>query len=213
MTNKSTFVSFVFIRNWCRVAGFSIVEMVVSVSIVALVMAVILFSYSKFNDNLALGAAGQELAIAVRQAQVYGLTVKEVSVNSGNFNTAYGAYFDLNDLSNYYIFADTNGDKVYNVGSGCGSGSTECIEKIALRNGVKISQICDGVSNCPPGPGGSVTNLDITFLRPNPDATINFANSGGNIKATTLTGKVVLISPRNKTLTVTIESTGQVLVQ
>ena len=55
--------------------------------------------------------------------------------------------------------------------------------------------------------------LNITFKRPNPDANINFTNSGGGIVVSASpTGKIELVSPKGKTLTITVESTGQVLV-
>lgn len=192
--------------------GFTLIELMVSASILVVIMGTVLFGYGQFNDNLALSAAGQEIAIAVRQAQTYGLTVREVGVGGGKFDSAYGIYFDPNsEQQNYYIFADANTDQNYDVGSGCGSGNTECVEKFTLRNGIKITDICDEIK-CPPHP--SARMMDVTFLRPNPDAVIYFTNNGGNnVTGPTLTGKVVLTSPKNKTLTVTIESTGQVLTQ
>lgn len=195
-----------------KIDGFTLIEVMVSISIVSVIMATVLFNYSGFNNNLTLTSSGQELAIAIREAQVYGLTVREVTPGGGQFSSAYGVHFDpVGDPENYYIFADINGDKRYNSGDGCGSGNTECIERIALRNNVKISNICDGFS-CPPE--ASVTMMDVTFLRPNPDASIYFSNSTGQIKVgPSLTGKIILSSQSGKTLTVTVESTGQVLVQ
>lgn len=192
--------------------GFTLVEVLVSLSIVSLIMATVLFNYSTFNNNLTLTSSGQELAISIRQAQTYGLTVKEVTPGGGQFNSAYGIYFDpTSEPSNYYIFADIDGDKKYDVGNGCRSGNTECIEKFDLRNNIKISAICDEIA-CPPE--SSVRKMNVTFLRPNPDAGIYFTNNGGQIKVgPSLTGKIILISPHGKTLTVVVESTGQVLVQ
>ena len=196
--------------------GFSLFELLVSMAIVAVLMRVVLFDYSKFNDNISLSSAGQEVAIAIRQAQTYGLNVQEVSSGSGLFSAAYGIYFDpTNSPNNYYIFADTNknaGDKVgvYDVGSGCGSANTECVQTNNLRGGITISAICNG-SGCPPG--ASTRAMHVTFLRPNPDADINFTNSGG-IKtfAGQSTGKVRLLSPKGKTLDVVVESTGQIAI-
>ena len=197
--------------NLRLVSGFTVVEMLVSIGIVTLIMSSVLFNYSTFGDNLSLSSAGQELAITIRQSQTYGLTVKEVSLGGGKFDAAYGMNFNLSDDSSYYLFADTINNSVYDVVSGCGSGptNTECIEKFNLRNGIKISRICDA-SSC--SPSGS-TMLNITFKRPNPDANINFTNSGGGIVVSASpTGKIELVSPKGKTLTITVESTGQVLV-
>ncbi|MSU45168.1 MAG: type II secretion system protein [Candidatus Zambryskibacteria bacterium] len=194
--------------------GFSLPELLVSLSIIAMIMSTVLYNYGGFNDKLALSAGAQEIAIAVRQAQTYGLTVKEVSVTTGSFSSAYGVYFDyVTEPANYYIFADANGNRKYDLGSGCGSGPTltECIEKFTLRNGVRVTSICDTNSVCP---ATNSQKLHITFLRPNPDATIIFANSSNVTQGISpLTGKVRLTSGKGVTLTVTVESTGQVSVQ
>lgn len=200
------------IRNPKPNSGFTLVEALVSVGIVALIMSSILFNYSIFNDNLALTSAAQELAVTFRQAQTYGLTVREVAAGGGNFTSAYGVHIDKNDPTNYYLFADLNADQKYDVGGGCGSGptNTDCVSKFTFRNGVKVSEICDG-SSCPPNPNAEV--IDVTFLRPNPDAVINFINGSGSIVlGPSLTGKIILTSPKGRTLTLTVESTGQVLV-
>jgi prepilin-type N-terminal cleavage/methylation domain-containing protein len=190
-------------------AGFTLIELLVSIAIVTMIMSMVLYNYGTFNDNLALSGGAQEVAIAIRQAQAYGLNVAESSVGSGQFTKAYGVFFDPTDNTHYTIFVDSNTNKKYDVGNGCGSGSTECVTQFVLRNNVTISTICDSAS-CPPA---GVQNLNITFLRPNPDADIDFGNSGGLVGGSQQTGKVILISPKGKTLTVDVESTGQISVQ
>jgi len=198
--------------------GFTLAEVMVTISIVSIIMTVVLFSYREFSDKLALSAAGQEIAIAIRQAQTYGLSVKEVVSGGGNFDSAYGIYFDStnnNTNKNYYIFADAPialpnpiGNKEYDVLSGCGSGSTECVEKFTLRDGVFISSISD----CP-----AARSMHITFFRPNPDAYIKFLNNGNQPACSTAnsgadSGGIVLESPKGKKLTLTILNTGQVSI-
>ena len=76
-------------------------------------MSVVLFNYGSFTDNLALSAAGQEVSIAIRQAEVYGLSVKEVTPGSGNFNLAYGVHFSPATPNDYILFVDKNANNVY----------------------------------------------------------------------------------------------------
>lgn len=184
-------------------------------------MATVLFNYSSFSDKLALSSAAQEIAVTIRQAQIFGLSVRGSTAIQGQFTSGYGVFFDMNsDTSNYYLFIDRidvpfgNGfvaNKKYDVVSGCGSASTECIEQGNIRNGVVISNLCDGTS-CPPV--ANVKQMHITFLRPNPDATIYFTDVSGNIlSGPANTGKVVLTSLKGNTINVIIEKTGQVLVQ
>ncbi len=190
--------------------GFTIIELLVSIAIITFIMSTVFYNYGTFNDNLALFGGAQEVALAVRQAQTYGLNVAESTTGSGQFSKAYGVHFDPTDNTHYYIFVDLNGDKKYDVGNGCGSGSTECVAQFTLRNNILISTVCDD-SSCPPS---GVQALDITFLRPNPDANINFINAGGGLVGSSgQTGKVILISPKGKTSTIDIETTGQISVQ
>ncbi len=183
--------------------GYTLVELLVTLSIAMLLLGVISYNYGTFNDNIALSGSGQEVAIAIREAQVYGVNVREVSVGGGQFNSAYGIYVNPSaNSTNYIVFADTNKNKKYDNG--------EQIESFNLRNGVKFSALCNGVS-CPLA---CATSLSITFLRPNPDADINFVDNNGSIcSSSQSTGKFRLLSPKGKTLDISVESTGQILAQ
>lgn len=208
------------------VSGFTLVEMMVSVSIITLIMATVLFNYSSFNDRLALGSAAQEIALAIRQAQTYGLTVREAKATTGIFDKAYGIYFDSRSGSDryryYYLFADLDGDKVYDAGTGaCGTVTTECVEKFTIANDVYVSYVRVPVqvpeaTNTETGLSCSTstqTMFTVTFLRPNPDASINFYNSSGVLTVgPCTTGAIRLTSSKGKTLIIKIESTGQVYV-
>lgn len=190
--------------------GFTLVEMLVSLSIAGIIMSVVLFNYSTFTDELAVSSAAQEVAIAIRQAQTYGLTVKEVVASGGNFDSGYGVYFDKM-ADNYIIFADKNRNGYYDVGTDCGTSlaTTECVEKIFLRNKVIIRQLCSELG-CPPN---SSEYLHITFLRPNPDALILWTNPSGLPSSGPSTlGKIMLISPKGKYYSIVVQPTSQVLV-
>ncbi|MFZ2621093.1 MAG: prepilin-type N-terminal cleavage/methylation domain-containing protein [Minisyncoccia bacterium] len=197
------------------VRGFTFVEVLISVSLFALFLSVVMFNYPVFTDNIILGAAGQEVSIAVREAQTYALAVKEASAGGGQFSYAYGINFNPKDNpTEYYVFVDKDADKYYDVGLGaCGSATTECVEKFSLPKSISISQICNSSSCYAINPGET---MNITFLRPSPNASINYANNGGNLDGSFLNdvrGKVILSSPKGRILWVIIESTGQVLVQ
>ena len=196
--------------------AFTLVELLITMTIASFLMLVSVFNFGTFNDRLSVSSASQELAIAIRQAQTYGLNVRQTGVGSGGFNSAYGIYFNAEtDNTRYYIFADLDTDTVYDVGNGCGSLNTECIEAVTFRDGVRISEVCaivSGVEECPPN--AAARYLHVTFLRPNPDAEINFTNNGGNIFyfASWPNAKIVLVSRRGVEYNVSLEDTGQVYV-
>jgi prepilin-type N-terminal cleavage/methylation domain-containing protein len=189
-----------------NIKGFTLAELMICVTIMSFMMGVMIFNYGSFNDKLALSSAIQEIAISVRQAQTYGLNVKEVTVGGGQFNAAYGIYFDpSNSPSSYIVFADLNGNKKYD------SGGSEAVETVPLRNGIRITDITtsDGCHS-----GSAQRTLHITFLRPNPDADINFVNGGGSIFCSSkANANIVLTSAQGAISSTTVEMTGQVYAQ
>lgn len=188
--------------------AFSLVELLVSISIISVIMTVVFWNYGGFNDNLAVSGAAQEMAIAIRQAQAYGINVKETGVNSNVYSSAYGIYFDSSASSNTYyrIFVDLDGDGSYDSG--------ESVEVVNLRNNVKITGVCNATTCPPSAPPAGITGLSITFLRPNPDARINFTNNSATIISGPVnSARIQLSSPKNKVVYVSIEVTGQVTIQ
>lgn len=190
--------------------GFTLVELLVSVSILTVMMSVVLFNYGSFNDNLALSTAAQEVAVAIRQIQAYGLNVKEATPGSGQFNYAYGIHFIGNNNSSVRLFIDSDNDREYDPFAGCWTPGTECIERVDFRNGIVVSNVCDATT-CPPV---GAQRVSVLFLRPNPDALIYFADSSlDNISGPVSSARIQLTSPRGKVMYVNIESTGQVTIQ
>lgn len=197
--------------------GFTLVEMMVSVSIAMVIMTVVLFSYRAFNDRLALSAAAQEISVAIREAQVYGLSVKKSGTGAGNFDAGYGISIDSADTTSYYLFSDLNNNGLYDGDSSCVMGS-ECVQKNTLRGGIKIDKtggICGtafggGATVCSPF---DVVSLHVTFIRPNPDASIIFIKSSGGPSLKYKTAQITLVSPLGSQARVTIENTGQISVQ
>jgi prepilin-type N-terminal cleavage/methylation domain-containing protein len=197
------------------IRGFTLPELLVSIAIIGFLASSVAFSYRSSNDSFVVNSAAQELAIEIRQAQSYGLSVKESGAGTGSFSNAYGiyAYPELDDTS-YYLFIDRNNNQFYDAGSGsCGTLTTECVEKITLRNKVTIDQVCvipGSSTNCAGPHNGS---LSFTFLRPNPDADVNFFNAGGmRIIPHSANGRIKLISPLGKIINITVYSTGQISV-
>lgn len=197
--------------------GFTLIELMIVIAIMSFILAVVLFNYRTFNNRLAVTSNAQEMAIAVRQTQTYGLSVKEVTKGGGDFSTGYGIYFSIDTPGSYYIFADTNHNGLYDGDLACSSG-TECVQKVDFRNGVTINSICGtetGKSEeCPP-PGRN--GFHIVFVRPNPDALIQFTNNAGQSNGKSYDSARVVLnvlnSPSNIQSSVSIDVTGRVSIQ
>ena len=188
-------------------AGFTLVEMIVTVGIFAVITSVVFAGYRDFDGGIVLTNLAYEIAITIRQAQVYGLSVRDASGGPSPFNVRYGIHLPGLIPNAFILFADVNDDQTYT------SLVTppELIENLSITRGNIIDDFCGtiapGVSEC--AKTGGITWLDIMFLRPDPDAL--FRSSTGAVYQS---ATVVVKSPRtNGTKTITVLSTGQISVQ
>lgn len=160
-------------RNLPRAAaGFTLIELLVVSAIIVLITGFILFRQQGFNSSTLLRSLSYSVALTMRQAQVYGNSVRESAAGSGVFASGYGVYFGnsgLADNSHYLMFADADGDGQYDPG--------EELPRFTIGNGkgtdYLISNFCAHASSgdqCLYGTGTSITYLNAYFRRPNPDA-------------------------------------------
>ncbi len=151
-------------------AGFTLIELMVVLAIMTILTAVFLFQQQKFDSSTLLRTLGYSIALSVRQAQLYGSSVRQFDTTANGFQYSYGIYFS-NSTAQYTLFADVNGDKVY-------SGSGEKVQTFVLSPGYTIAKVCGiGVNgtdqSCIPsgsgvGNGTNIGSLTIYFKRPDP---------------------------------------------
>ncbi|OGG50676.1 hypothetical protein A2763_03665 [Candidatus Kaiserbacteria bacterium RIFCSPHIGHO2_01_FULL_54_36] len=167
--------------------------------IIVIVTSVILANNSRFGGIVQLENLTYDVALTVRQAQVYGISVQRYGAS--NFSSGYGMHFDSNDPQHYELFADADEDG-YDVSENVPP------SPYTIRSGYRIHKLCvpqgnDAVS-CDP-----VSQVDIIFHRPEPDATIHInGDSAINDSA-----RIVLISPRGDIMSVVVENSGQISVR
>ncbi|MEN9405251.1 MAG: hypothetical protein RLY47_210 [Candidatus Parcubacteria bacterium] len=170
--------------------GFTLMEMVVTVGIFALISTIVIVRNAQFDNETLLQNLAFDVALSVRQAQQFGVNVRAAE---GVFSGSYGIHFDA-EQSAYFMFTDINEDGRYQ--------SDELLETFTLGRGATIGAICDPSSK---GDCGH-KELDVVFRRPDPDAVIN---NGEMSQAT-----VELISGRGDgSRIISIESTGQISIK
>jgi prepilin-type N-terminal cleavage/methylation domain-containing protein len=143
--------------------GFTLIELIVSISIIAMVTGIFLANYSSANRRSDLTMTSQKMVADIRVAQNYALGLARYGL-SGSTNVplgGWGVHIDLVDSNfgnkKYLIFADDDGNKVYNSGEAdIRSGS----QITTLPTNIIIQSITSG------------TSADITFLPPDPLTTI-----------------------------------------
>ncbi len=207
------------INNFRKTSGFSLMEMLVSIAIVALIMAVVVLNQGDFTDSFNLSTNINDLELQIRQEQVFGISVKEFE---NEFSSAYGvslSTFSEEEKLFYIVFADRtiSGSKngIYDSGSSCVvGGSSECIKSNPLTRGVKINKICALNEVNPTTCSEIVGRADITFNRPYPNAKISFFDSSGLlITVSNAVGvQIELISPQGKLKSVKVYTSGQLSI-
>lgn len=160
--------------------GFTIIELLVVLAIIATITAVALSSQSSFNKTLILANTAYDIALTIRSAESFGLGSRAIgSVAS----PGYGIHFQKDTTNSFIFFADTSpvtnssctrpdckpGDKLY-------ASTDTLVQTYRLGNNIIISDFCvystaTGVS-CASSNGSGLSSLDVVFARPNPDASI-----------------------------------------
>jgi len=177
-------------------AGFTFVELIVIIAIIAILTGISYPYYNSTRNSLALERAGAKLVQDMRRAQELAISGQEFS---GSFPSGgYGVYFDKNAV-NYAIFADVNSDGT--CANNCSGASAERFQLINFENNIKITNI-----------GVGVTKVNTIFIPPNPD--ILFTNlNGADMGVAEVTIKIALMSDGNKYKEIKINRAGLVWIE
>jgi prepilin-type N-terminal cleavage/methylation domain-containing protein len=152
--------------------GFSLVELLVVVSIFVIITSVVLFNQNKFSSDISNSNAAYAVALQIRQAQVYGTLVN--SNQNANFSSSYGVHLTRNasgGVDNIVLFVDSNSNYTYDSGE-------PIVNTYTPPEGNMITDVCvypnpDSHVNGKCFSDQSINTADIVFKRPDPDAIIN----------------------------------------
>ena len=194
-----------------RTRGFTLIELVVVTGIILVVTSVVLVNNNRFGGVVQLENLAYDIALSIRQAQVFGVSVQRYgSGASADFTSGYGMHFNSNDPVHYEFFADVDKDGFF--------GSNETVSPLyTIRSGFKIAGLCS-----PQGQDAATcvdvyptTQIDIAFKRPEADAWISAGGVGCAYGAGTCaaSARIILISPRCDVMSVVVGANGQISVQ
>lgn len=180
-------------------SGFTIVELLVTLTIVVLVTGIIMIRYSSFNSSVLLSGQAYLTAFDIREAQALAVSVRG---NQSEFREEYGMYFAASSPTEYLIFQDddSNGAHLparYHVGEELGTYKVD--SRFSITN---ICVVSGGSQTC------GIDDLAISFRRPDFDASF-YSTEAANITA----AEIVFGNP-NSTITrsVVIYASGQISV-
>ena len=197
------------------------IELVVTVSIFVMITSILLANYPKFSSRIVLENVAHQVALTVREAQAYGLSVRGFDNSGTTVFPGYGVYFPTPGpgSKSFILFADADDDQKYDL-SVCKSTGSECVEESTIRSTEHIYLLCGGLKTYggtiqSPGPGAdcSLSSLHVGFRRPDPDANIvGYSETAGSDVAFS-DAEVVIISPHGDVKMVVLWTTGQISVE
>lgn len=182
--------------------GFTMVELLVSITIMVLITAGLVVQSSRSRSDLGLTNEAYDVALLVREAQVFGTAVREGE--SDDFNKRYGVSFDMYGPGTVVLFRDDDMDGRF-------LSQDEYVKQVILKAGNTIERVCgelaSGDRHC--SDNGDIHELTVYFQRPALDALIhgfdgNHEYQTAEIKLSTRDGKVRYID---------ILGTGQISVR
>ena len=186
-------------------AGFTLIELLVICAILVVVSGVILANNTAFGGAVLLESMAYDMALAVREAQVYGVSVARFG--AGIYSAGYGMHFDTGSPGTFVLFADVldPADGLYEEG--------EIVSSTDLQRGYRIISLCSTQTDVAEVCGYS--RLDISFIRPEPDAWIS-ADGASCILASGVckeSARIILQSPRGDKTSVVVSINGQIFVE
>jgi len=180
--------------------GFTLIEMMVVIAIFGILTAIVVGNYSKFTNDTILTNMAYEMALSIREAQIYGVAV---SNRDTDFDNKFGINFTTatGDGSVFHLFEDSNNDNEYGSSGSCsGIGGDVCQQEYILQRGVKIVDLrtSSNSSVC-----SNPDVLNIIFDRPNPEPIIT---CDANL------AQITLESPEGTKRYVFVRGNGQIFV-
>lgn len=196
--------------------------MLIVVALFTIITAFALMNHARFGESILATNLAYDIALSFREAQSYGLSVRESAPLSGSFDLGYGVHFAAND--SFVFFADRNNNRQYDgvhVESGCVAGdSSECLKVYRLERGNTLASFSGVLAASGAldyynflGSEGTISFLDVLFKRPRPDAFVR-TNLNAQNEERYRSARVMIISPRaRESRTVEVFQTGQISIK
>jgi prepilin-type N-terminal cleavage/methylation domain-containing protein len=203
--------------------AFTLIELLVVLAIIGVIMVIVFTSQSTFNKTLILSNAGYDIALALRDAESYGIGSRATGIMTNVTNAGYGAYFQNSLPNSFILFADINpvascstpdckpGDGIYT------NGSDTLVQTYTLGNSITINNFCAQLNagwKCENAVGsysGGLTALNIVFARPNPNASISASNSSSCSNYCSATAACISItSPQGGSKFISVAASGEI---
>jgi len=195
-------------------AGFTVIEALISISIIVIMTSVVLFNYPQFRGREYLELEAQNLALSIREAQFYGLSGLESPDLSGKYPD-FGVFYDQSSPNDGIIFfADKDESGNYTTGVG----GDDVIKTYKQRGQIKIKNLYANTN----GYTGEqylddITEFTILYKRPDMEPDITVIVDDGATQSTEIVAYVsveleLVVGSETRRKKVTIWNSGQISV-
>ncbi|MDB4992018.1 MAG: putative Type pilus pilin [Parcubacteria group bacterium] len=212
--------------------GFTLVEMLVVLAIIAIITAVAVTGQSAFNRTLLLTDTTYGVAFSARQAQSFGISSRKFGSVQ---NAGYGLHFSSVTPTTYTLFADTfaasGGASVMPTGCPAATapanrpqeqkpgdcrfeGTDGTVSAYTFGRGFVIKRFCGkvGATNYCSDGSPSLSSLDAVFTRPNTSTTLSGLVNGSSLTTFTCAEVTVGDGTGQASKTIRISSLGEISI-
>ncbi len=216
-------------RSFLAVRAFTLVELMVTVSIFVFMTTLVISKYGNFNQNVLLTNLAYDMALTFRTAQTFGVSVKAADdinnpcnqAGANPFQCVYGIHFSssVNTTFTLYAMPITSLKTYYTYPALTGpTGSSADIYTYTLRNGAHIDRITD--QSRTHSIGSTYPTVDVYFKRPDSSSHICMVDADGvNPQCDAAAGitsvrvKIVSDSNPDNYRTVVVYRNGQITIE
>ena len=168
--------------------GFTMIELIVVMSIVGILSSALFFNWRSGEATFALQNSAYKLAQNIREIQEMAMEAKEIDCN-GYTGSSFGVQFKRSWPTYYKLFVDCNDNKVFDA-------NDKTLGIVNFEKGVEISTL------------SPVDSFSVLFVPPDPITYINDKTSGIEGVIT-----ICLSSYPSKQKIITINTSGMIKIK
>ncbi len=184
-----------------KLSGFTLIELLITISIFVFMTALVMARYNDFYSGTLFKNLAYDIAITIREAQSYGISVK-YNESGSSFDKAYGAYFPQGTGGVDFALASYSKSDNYLL---------RVAEKsYKLKHGATFNQLLISANDRDYTPA---SNVGIIFQRPNPEAIICVTVDTVYTCNTYKFVKIEMKAANGVIKTVKVNSSGQIAIE
>ena len=161
-------------------AGFSLIELLISAGIITVISSLVLVRFHTFDSTVLLKSLAYEVAMSIREAQVYSVSVVSTQGGAADFEYPYGmTFFPQTASYTFFQFANpsVNVDPYYDAAES--SPDAIDVNVFSIGRPLQVEDVCIVVSSTE---DCDVARLDVSFRRPEFKA-LFYADGYGGVQA------------------------------